>query len=92
LLELIFTKSVRYSFQAVDLRNARKQGISTDVTLRTQSPRQGAKPALAGCIFVGGADKSAFALLLTKVTKHIPPLTALRLSIGRNMKIMRFLL
>ena len=40
---------------------------------RQKSSRQGAKPDLSGCIFDGVAVKSAFALLSTKVTKHIPP-------------------
>lgn len=35
---------------------------------RTDSPGRAQNP-LAGCIFVGVADKSAFALLSTKVTK-----------------------
>jgi len=40
---------------------------------RQKSSQQGAKPDLSGCIFDGVAVKSAFALLSTKVTKHIPP-------------------
>ena len=50
-------------------------GIFTD-WMRKLSSRQGAKPEKnglpfgAGCIFGGVAAKSAFALLLTKVTKH----------------------
>ena len=39
-----------------------------------KSFRQDAKPDLSGCIFDGEAVKSAFALLLTKVTK--PPYPA----------------
>ena len=52
-------------------------GIFT-VWMRKLGSRQGAKPEKnglpfgAGCIFGGVAAKSAFALLLTKVTKHIP--------------------
>ena len=37
------------------------------------SSRQGAKPACGSASFDGVAVKSAFALLLTKVTKDIPP-------------------
>ena len=54
-------------------------GIFTD-WMRKLSSRQGAKPEKnglpfgAGCIFGGVAAKSAFALLLTKVTK--PPYPA----------------
>lgn len=36
----------------------------------------GRKTRLRVCTFVGEADRSAFALLLTKVTKHIPPQTS----------------
>lgn len=36
----------------------------------------GRKTRLRVCTFVGVADKSAFALLLIKVTKHIPPQTS----------------
>ena len=40
------------------------------------SPRQGAKPACGSAFLIGLPVKSAFALLLTKVTKHIPPQTS----------------
>jgi len=40
------------------------------------SSRQGAKPACGSASFDGVAVKSAFALLLTKVTKDIPPRTS----------------
>ena len=39
-------------------------------------PPAGRKTCLQVCTFVGEADRSAFALLLTKVTKHIPPQTS----------------
>ena len=44
--------------------------------LRKYKPPAGRKTRLRVCTFVGVADRSAFALLLTKVTKHIPPQTS----------------
>ncbi len=40
------------------------------------SPRQGAKPACGSAFLMGLPVKNAFALLLSKVTKHIPPQTS----------------
>ena len=44
--------------------------------MRRYKPPAGRKTCLRVCTFVGIADRSAFALLLAKVTKHIPPQTS----------------
>lgn len=51
-----------------------------------KSSRQGAKPGLPGLVLLIRSVESAFALLLEKVTKHIPPQTFV-VGLGRTGKI-----